>query len=76
MAITYEYHCNECEEDFTAEQSILDEPLDQCALCGSEKVFRMISQDGGFILRGDGWFSDLYSKPQKTNKNNKNDKEK
>jgi len=71
MAITYEYRCDTCEEEFTVEQSIKDDPLTECQFCKDGKVHRLISEDGTFILKGEGWFSDLYSKPsQNSNDNN------
>jgi len=66
MTITYDYFCNDCEKEFTAEQSIKDEPLTKCLICEGNDVFRLLSKDSTFILKGSGWFSDLYSTP--TNK--------
>ena len=55
---TYEYQCTAGHE-FTAEQSIKDEPLKRCPEC-KRKVKRLISNTS-FHLKGSGWFKDGYS---------------
>src|SRR5262245_23735413 len=56
----YEYRCDKCEREFEAEQRITDDPLRSCPHCRSRKVRRLISQTS-FVLKGSGWYSDLYS---------------
>jgi putative FmdB family regulatory protein len=56
----YEYHCSKCETDFEVEQRITDNPVKTCPQCRSRKVKRLISQTS-FVLKGGGWYSDLYS---------------
>jgi putative FmdB family regulatory protein len=56
----YEYACERCEEEFEVEQRITDAPLKRCPSCRSAKVKRLISQTS-FVLKGSGWYSDLYS---------------
>jgi putative FmdB family regulatory protein len=56
----YEYLCDKCEREFEAEQRITDEPIRSCPHCRSRKVRRLISQTS-FVLKGGGWYSDLYS---------------
>ena len=62
---TYEYVCKDCSHEFEAFQSIKDDPLTKCPKCGKNEAKRQISLGGGFILKGGGWYSDLYgsSKP-------------
>jgi putative FmdB family regulatory protein len=60
---TYEYACAACEHEFEAFQSIKDAPLTACPKCGEDKARRQISRGTGFILKGGGWYSDLYSSP-------------
>jgi putative FmdB family regulatory protein len=60
---TYEYACTECGNEWEAEQSIKDAALTQCPKCHAEKAKRQISRGAGFILKGGGWYSDLYSSP-------------
>jgi putative FmdB family regulatory protein len=59
----YEYQCDKCESEFEAEQRITDDPLKTCPRCRSRKVKRLISQTS-FVLKGSGWYSDLYSSPK------------
>lgn len=39
-----------------------DDPIKTCPKCGKKKVQRLIS-GGNFILKGGGWYADLYHKP-------------
>lgn len=59
--MTYEYHCNFCGHEFEEEQSIKDSPLEKCPKCNSDTLKRMICSST-FILKGDGWAADNYSK--------------
>ena len=61
----YEYQCDACNKGFVREQRITDKPLKKCPHCGKMKARRMIS-GGDFILKGGGWYSDLYSSPSKS----------
>lgn len=58
---TYEYACSSCGAEFEVEQSIKDPALTRCEKCGKDTAKRQISRGGGFILKGGGWYSDLYS---------------
>jgi putative FmdB family regulatory protein len=58
----YEYACEKCEDEFEAEQRITDGPIKSCPRCKSKKVKRLISRTS-FVLKGGGWYSDLYSSP-------------
>ena len=58
----YEYACEKCKHEFEAEQRISDEPLRTCPKCRARKVKRLISRTS-FVLKGSGWYSDLYSSP-------------
>lgn len=59
---TYEYRCDACGHEFEKEQRISEKPLKKCPSCGAQKARRMIGGTG-FILKGGGWYSDLYSGP-------------
>ena len=57
---TYEYLCGKCGHEFEREQRITEEPVKTCPKCRARKVQRLISRTG-FVLKGSGWYSDLYS---------------
>jgi putative FmdB family regulatory protein len=59
----YEYACGKCRHEFEVEQRITDDPVRSCPECRSRKVKRLISQTS-FVLKGSGWYSDLYSSPK------------
>ena len=58
----YEYACEKCKHEFEAEQRISDEPVRTCPKCRARKVKRLISRTS-FVLKGSGWYSDLYASP-------------
>ncbi len=64
---TYDYTCDSCEHEFEREQRITEDPIKKCPKCGKLKARRMIG-GGGFILKGGGWESDLYSGPSNRSK--------
>ena len=60
----YEYACGGCKREFEAEQRITEDPLQSCPHCSSDQVKRLISKTS-FVLKGGGWYSDLYASPGK-----------
>ena len=62
---TYEYACEACGNQWEANQRMSESPLKLCPKCGEEKAKRLIS-GGNFMLKGDGWYKDLYHKPKKS----------
>jgi putative FmdB family regulatory protein len=66
----YEYACTKCGHEFEAEQRITDEPIKTCPVCRARKVKRLISQTS-FVLKGGGWYSDLYSSSGKDKEKDK-----
>lgn len=69
---TYDYACDSCGHEFELEQRITDKPAKKCPNCGKLKARRMIG-GGGFILKGGGWESDLYSGPSNRSKSKVSD---
>jgi len=63
--MTYEYACEACGHQWEAEQSIKDAALKKCAACGKETAKRLVSGGTGFLLKGGGWYADLYSSSNK-----------
>ena len=57
---TYEYACRNCGHQWEAVQRISEDPLKECPSCKQQTAERQISVGGGFILKGGGWYSDLY----------------
>jgi len=57
---TYEYACTACANEWEEIQKISEDPLDTCPKCGQKTAKRQIS-GGNFILKGGGWYADLYS---------------
>jgi putative FmdB family regulatory protein len=60
---TYEYLCSNCQNQWEEVQKISEPALDVCPKCGKRTAHRQIS-GGNFILKGGGWYSDLYSSPK------------
>ena len=56
----YEYACEKCDSEFEVEQRITADPVKTCPRCKSKRVKRLISRTS-FVLKGGGWYSDLYS---------------
>jgi putative FmdB family regulatory protein len=61
--MTYEYVCEACGHQWEAQQSIKDKALKTCVSCGAEKAKRLVSGGTGFLLKGGGWYADLYGSP-------------
>lgn len=57
---TYEYQCAKCGHEFEREQRITEEPVKKCPACRSSQARRLISATS-FVLKGGGWYSDLYA---------------
>lgn len=58
---TYEYGCASCGSEWEEIQRITEPPIEVCPKCGKPSAQRLISAGAGFILKGGGWYSDLYS---------------
>jgi putative FmdB family regulatory protein len=57
---TYEYRCDKCGHEFERDQRITEDPIKTCPKCKAPKAKRLISATS-FVLKGGGWYSDLYS---------------
>lgn len=64
---TYEYHCQKCDQNFEAFQSMRDKPFTQCPkeLCrlpkwGHGTVKRLLGTGAGIIFKGSGFYSTDY----------------
>lgn len=63
---TYEYQCKCCNYCFEAFQSMKDDLLSECPKCLVNALQRLISGGSGFVLKGGGWYKDLYSSTSKS----------
>jgi putative FmdB family regulatory protein len=62
----YEYKCDLCNGLWEEIQKFSDDPLTVCKSCEKEGgVHKLLPGGMNFILRGDGWYKDGYSKPEK-----------
>jgi putative FmdB family regulatory protein len=57
---TYEYACSSCGNTWEEIQKITEPALEVCPSCQKATAKRQIS-GGNFILKGGGWYADLYS---------------
>ena len=57
---TYEYVCTSCGNQWEEIQKISESALTDCPKCQNASAKRQIS-GGNFILKGGGWYADLYS---------------
>ena len=71
--MTYEYVCTACGHAWEAEQSISAAPLKTCPNCQQETARRQVSGGAGFILKGGGWYADLYGSAPKKADDKKSD---
>lgn len=58
----YVYECEKCGARFEYTQSIKDAPKSECETCGG-KLTKVIVPTS-FVLKGGGWYKDLYSRPK------------
>jgi putative FmdB family regulatory protein len=59
--MTYSYICTSCGHEWEAQQRISEPPLQTCEKCAEPSAKRQIAGPANFILKGGGWYSDLYS---------------
>jgi putative FmdB family regulatory protein len=70
---TYEYVCTSCGNNWEEIQKITAPALEACPKCEKATAKRQVS-GGSFILKGGGWYSDLYSSAKPSAKGDKGDK--
>lgn len=57
---TYQYRCKSCGFENEVFQRMSDASLTTCTQCGEESLERVISAEGGFVLKGSGFYSTDY----------------
>jgi putative FmdB family regulatory protein len=70
---TYDYLCSSCGNAWELEQRIVEDPVKQCPKCGAMTAKRQISAGAGFILKGGGWYADLYGSSKPSGSSSKDD---
>ena len=66
---TYEYGCPTCGHQWEEVQRITEPATEKCPKCAAMTAHRLISGGTNFILKGGGWYSDLYSSSKSSSNN-------
>ena len=64
----YEYACSECGKVTDVFQKLNDPPPEACEHCGAKNTLSRVVSRTSFVLKGGGWYSDLYSSKKDTTK--------
>ncbi|TLU88506.1 MAG: zinc ribbon domain-containing protein [Chlorobium sp.] len=59
---TYQYRCKSCGNELEVFQKMSDNALTTCPECEKETFERVISAEGGFVLKGSGFYATDYNK--------------
>jgi len=59
----YEYECSQCHQTSDALQKVNDPAPETCPRCGAQHTLSRLLSRTSFVLKGGGWYADLYSKP-------------
>ena len=57
----YEYECSQCHQVSDALQKVNDPPPETCPHCGARSALSRLVSRTSFVLKGGGWYADLYS---------------
>ena len=57
----YEYECSQCHQTSDALQKVNDPPPETCPRCGAHDTLSRLLSKTSFVLKGGGWYADLYS---------------
>ena len=57
----YEYECSQCHQTSDALQKVNDPPPETCPRCGARHTLSRLLSRTSFVLKGGGWYADLYS---------------
>ncbi|WNG57768.1 zinc ribbon domain-containing protein [Archangium gephyra] len=61
----YEYACKTCEKTIDVLQKVSDPTPETCSACGAQGSLSKVVSRSSFVLKGGGWYSDLYSSTKK-----------
>jgi len=59
---TYQYRCSSCGNELEIVQKMSDDSLTRCPKCEKETFERVITAEGGFVLKGSGFYGTDYNK--------------
>ena len=62
---TYQYRCKSCGNELEIVQKMSDDSLTICPKCEKETFERVISAEGGFVLKGSGFYKTDYNSSKK-----------
>jgi putative FmdB family regulatory protein len=57
---TYQYRCSSCGFEHEVFQRMSADALKTCSECGKDSLERVISAEGGFVLKGSGFYGTDY----------------
>ncbi len=57
----YEYECSQCHQTSDALQKVNDPAPETCPRCGAQHTLSRVVSRTSFVLKGGGWYADLYS---------------
>jgi putative FmdB family regulatory protein len=61
----YEYSCQSCEKTIDVLQKVSDPTPETCSACGATGSLTRLVSRSSFVLKGGGWYSDLYGSTKK-----------
>lgn len=61
----YEYSCQSCGKTIDVLQKVSDPTPEVCSACGATGSLSKLVSRSSFVLKGGGWYSDLYSSTKK-----------
>ena len=61
----YEYSCQSCGKIIDVLQKVSDPTPETCTACGATGSLTKLVSRSSFVLKGGGWYSDLYSSTKK-----------
>lgn len=67
----YEYSCKSCEKTIDVLQKVSDPAPEACTECGATGTLSRVVSRTSFVLKGGGWYSDLYSSTKKDGSSSK-----
>jgi putative FmdB family regulatory protein len=62
----YEYNCSNCEKNLDVLQKVSDPPPAKCDSCGAQGTLSRQVSRTSFVLKGGGWYADLYGSSKKS----------